>query len=377
MVFGDVRYPYYLGQDCLDRIAWHLGRCDPDRFLVISDETVLGLHGDRFISELSRFAPVTPFGMPAGEGIKTAGALVSHLEGAIAAGASRRSVVVAFGGGVPGNLAGLVAALLFRGLRLAHVPTTTVAAMDSTISLKQAINSSRGKNHIGLYHTPHAVFTDVDLLRTLPERELRSGLCEATKNCLTLRPGSIPQLREVLRSDRRSAETLLWLLEESLRAKTKAMATDANEQRDGLILEYGHTVGHAVEMCDYRRRAADGVSHGEAVAIGMRAAARVAASVGEMNGADVDLHDELVAALGGPFGIPGGIEVDDVMAVVRADNKRGYLNVRAGETAMVLLRRPGDPLGTAGCPLTAVDEQVVADAVQALMTADQPEGARL
>jgi 3-dehydroquinate synthetase len=373
VALGDVQYRYHFGWDCLDRIAWHLGRYDTDRFLVISDETVLGLHGDGLVGELSRYAPVTTFGMPPGEDIKSPGALVTHLEGAIAAGASRRSIVVAFGGGAPGNLAGLVAGLLYRGLRLVHVPTTTVAAMDSTISLKQAVNSSLGKNHIGMYHVPHAVFTDVELLRTLPERELRSGLCEGTKNCLAIRPGSIPRMREVLDGDRDSAEALLWLLEESIKAKTQVMAGDAKEQAEGLVLEYGHTVGHAVELCDYRRRGADGLSHGEAIAIGMRAAARISTAGGEMDPGDVVLHDELVAALGGPFDIPCGIAVEDVMAVVRADNKRGYLDLAVDEAAMVLLREPGRPLGVRGCPLVAVHQEVVADVVSALL-ATAPEG---
>jgi 3-dehydroquinate synthase/2-deoxy-scyllo-inosose synthase len=375
VAFGDVRYPYHLGQDCLDRIAWHLGALDTDRFLVVSDETVLGLHGDRLVAELSRYAPVTTFGQRPGEELKSLTALSAHLDGAIAAGASRRSVVVAFGGGVPGNLAGLMAGLLYRGVRLAHVPTTTVAAMDSTLSLKQAVNSSRGKNHIGMYHVPCGVFTDVDLLRTLPGRELRSGLGEGTKNCLAIRPSSISRMLQVLGGNRGSADSLLWLLDESLQAKTQVMAADAKEQSGGLVLEYGHTVGHAVELCDHRRRGAAGVSHGEAVAIGMRAAARVSAALGVLSEADVALHDTLVAALGGPYDIPAGLELDELMHVVLADNKRGYLDLAAHEVAMVLLAEPGRPLCSQSQPLVPVHRDVVADAIRALLPAT-PGGTR-
>jgi 3-dehydroquinate synthetase len=376
VTFGDIRYPYYLGRDCLDRIAWHLGALDTDRFLVISDETVLGLHGDRLVAELSRYAPVTTFGQPPGEELKSLTALATHLDGAIAAGASRRSVVVAFGGGVPGNLAGLLAGLLFRGVRLAHVPTSTVAAMDSTLSLKQAVNSSRGKNHIGMYHVPCGVFTDVDLLRTLPERQLRSGLGEGVKNCLAIRPAAIPRMLSVLSDDRASAESLLWLLDESLKAKTQVMAADAKEQSSGLVLEYGHTVGHAVELCDHRRRGVAGVSHGEAVAIGMRAAARISAALGGLSAGDVARHDQLVAALGGPYDIPAGLELDELLQVILADNKRGYLSLTEDEVAMVLLAEPGRPLTTQGQPLVAVHRDLVADAIRSLLSVSTSGKAR-
>jgi 3-dehydroquinate synthase/2-deoxy-scyllo-inosose synthase len=145
------------------------------------------------------------------------------------------------------------------------------------------------------------------------------------------------------------------------------MAADAKEQAGGLVLEYGHTVGHAVELCDHRRRGTAGVSHGEAVAMGMRAAARISAVLGQMSATDVALHDELVAALGGPYDIPAGIGLDELMGVILADNKRGYLDLAAHEVAMVLLAAPGRPLSSQGQPLVAVHRDVVAEAVRSLL----------
>lgn len=364
--FGAIRYPYHLGYDCIDRIAWNLGRYGTDRFLVVSDDTVMALHSEPLLTELTRYAPAEPLSLPAGEEIKTLTMLTGHLERAVELGASRRSVVVGFGGGVPGNLAGLVAGLLFRGVRLVHIPTTTVAAMDSTISLKQAVNGRRGKNHFGLYHAPEAVFTDVKLLQTLPERDIRSGLCEATKNCLAIRPEAIPALRAVLAAGTcNNAEALLWLLEESLAAKTLVTASDAKEQGTGLVLEYGHTVGHAIEICDHRRRRAAGISHGESVAIGMRAAARVSAAMGGLTADGVALHDDLISALGVPVHRPSDVAISDVMTAVRADNKRGYIELTDAQAAMVLLREPGVVLGDPGIPLSPVDlgllEAVIAE----------------
>ena len=370
VVLGEARYRYHFGADCVDRIAWHLGQYNTDRFLVVSDENVLGLHGETLLPELAKYAPVEVMGSPAGERMKGLQALVTHLERAIESGATRRSVVVAFGGGVPGNLAGLVAGLLFRGVRFVHVPTTTVAAMDSTISLKQAVNSARGKNQFGLYHSPHAVFTDVKLMQTLPQAELRSGLGEMIKNCLAISPQAIPGLRGVLRSGEwNSVDALLWLLAESLAAKCRVMRADTKEQRSGLILEYGHTVGHALELCDHRLRGPAGISHGEAVAIGLRVAARVSAALGAMSVDGVLLHDDLVATLG-VGGIPPGISAEDVLAVVRSDNKRGYLNVADGQAPMVLLRAPGIPLGREDLPLVPVDVDLIGRCVEATINGE-------
>lgn len=375
VTMGDTHYPYYLGYDCVEGIVEALGNYRTDRFLVVTDDTVHGLHGDGLVRGLGRYAPVTVLSAPAGEAMKSQSRLCSHLERAIADGASRRSVVVAFGGGVPGNLAGLTAALLFRGIRLVHVPTTTVAAMDSVISLKQAINGSRGKNLIGTYHAPVAVYSDVRFLQTLPDSELRSGLCEATKNCLAVRPSAAHDLRQVLAGgDLASASVLMWLLQESLAAKSAVMIDDPKEQRRGLVLEYGHTVGHAIELCDQRMRGHAGVSHGHAVAIGMAVAARISAAV---SGADlVSLHDELLALLDVPVRIPPGLSASDILDVVRTDNKRGYLNIAPDQAAMVLLRELGRPFGTPDCPLVAVPLDSVHDVVSELIAhAASPVGA--
>lgn len=367
VTLGDVSYPYHFGVDCLDRIVAELAKYEADRFLVVTDDTVLSLHGERLLAGLRSHAPVELLSLPPGDGMKSLSHLGAHLERAIGGGASRRSVVVAFGGGVPGNLAGVVASLLFRGVRLVHVPTTTVAAMDSVISLKQAINSSHGKNHIGTYRAPEAVYLDVRLLQTLPTRQLRSGLCEAVKNCLAIRPQTLPEMRRRLADGAFTApETLLWLLDESLTAKCSVTAEDAYEQRSGLVLEYGHTVGHAVEARDQRRRGAEGVSHGEAVMLGMLAASHIARRLGWLDDAAVDVHRELAEQLGAPTTVPTGLTVEEIMDVVRVDNKRGYLPVSDEEAAMVLLRKFGEPVGSRELPLTAVPLEVVKGAVVAL-----------
>jgi 3-dehydroquinate synthase/2-deoxy-scyllo-inosose synthase len=370
VVLGNVRYPYFFGFDCADRIAWQLGQLESDGFVVVTDDTVLKLHGETLLPELAKYAPVMELSQPPGEDIKTLRSLSLNLERAVEWGATRASVVVAFGGGVPGNLAGLMAGLLYRGVRLVHVPTTTVAAMDSTISLKQAVNSGHGKNHFGLYHAPKAVLTDVRFMQTLPEREVRSGLGEAAKNCLAIRPVALPALREMLAAgSSTSAESLLWLLDESLRAKTTITLDDPREQASGLALEYGHTVGHALEIYHHRTPNVDGLSHGEAVALGMKVASRVAASLGYLDDSVVGLHDELVSALGGPTELAQSSDLDAIMEVVKADNKRGYLTLDSSQAAMVLLRDLGKPAGQRELPLVPVGLTMVREAVTSLVSA--------
>lgn len=366
---GGISYPYYFGYDCLAHLAEMLAGFRPDLILLVTDNTVFELHGAALLDRLAPLVPVEVLSTPAGEGTKSTPVLMAHLERAMTAGASRRSMVVSFGGGVPGNLAGLIASLLYRGVRLVHIPTTTMAAMDSTISLKQAINSAKGKNHIGTYHVPVCVMADVKLMQTLPDREIRSGLSEAIKNCFAILPEDIAEMRAFLASGQfTSPRALLWLLDRAIHAKTSVTTGDAREQQRGLILEYGHTVGHAIEMCDYRLKGVEGISHGEAVALGMLAAAQISSIGYGLPEEAVYLHRELlVDLLGAPATLPEGVTTEQVLQQVMADNKRGYLDVTQDEVAMVLLRNLGEPAGMESRPLVAVPLALVRESVDNLV----------
>jgi 3-dehydroquinate synthetase len=364
---GEIEYPYHYGYGCIDLMTRDLAAFDADRFIVVTDDTVCALHGEALLPRLATLAPVEVFSQRPGETMKSLDHLVGLIERALAAGATRRSVVIGFGGGVPGNLAGVLAGLLFRGVRLVHIPTTTLAAMDSVLSLKQAINSTRGKNHIGIYYPPTAVYTDVRMLQTLPDRELRSGLCESAKNCLAIRPASVPALREVLaRGELSSAESLLWLLDDSIRAKSAVTARDAHEQRSGLVLEYGHTTGHALELMLNRRRWDRPISHGEAIAFGMVAAARLARRRDWLTDDETALHEEIAGALGAPLWLPPGLEVDELLAVMSNDNKRGYLQPVPGMVPFVLLKGLGQPAGGPDLPLVPVSLDEVGEVLTSL-----------
>ncbi|MCP2261346.1 3-dehydroquinate synthase [Streptoalloteichus tenebrarius] len=359
IAMGDVRFPYRLGTSCVDEIVDRLADLDASRYLVVADTTVAGLYGHDLVRRIRGTAgPADLLLHQGGEEHKGLGTLTELVESALRLGADRRSVVVALGGGITGNIAGLMAALMFRGIRLVHVPTTIVAMLDSVLSLKQAVNSSVGKNLVGTFYQPVEVLADTEFLRTLSRREIRSGLCEVVKNALAIRPSMIDRLAGLLPLDERyDDEAMRWIIDESIAAKAQVTENDVHERGQGLVLEYGHTVGHALE------HAARGeVSHGAAVGLGMLAEAEIARRLGLAGDDMVQLHRELIGRVGIDLEFPSHVSADDVRFRLRYDNKRGYLSDAGDGYVIVLLKAPGVPLQSEGLPLTVADPAVV-DAV--------------
>jgi len=267
---------------------------------------------------------------------------------------------------VTGNIAGLMAALMFRGIRLVHVPTSLIAMLDSVYSLKQAINASVGKNLVGTFYAPEEVLADTSVLRTLPQREMISGMCEVVKNALAIRPQMTELLRGGLRADSEyDDEFLRPVIVESLAAKKMVVAEDRQESRAGMVLEYGHTVGHALEYT-----ALGALSHGEAVGLGMIVAAEASHRLGHLDEATLKLHRELLAKAGAMCTVPAGIDLDEVAHRLRFDNKRGYLGLTGDAYAMVLLRTQGEPLWTDDRPLVEVPGPLVREVLAELATTD-------
>lgn len=360
--FDGLQVPLLVAHHAAQLFAAEVMRLEPDRILLITDQNVMRLHGSGLPRRLNEVAPVETVTLIPGEGAKTLPVLGATLDRAVAGGISRRSVVVAFGGGVVGNVAGTVAGMLYRGIRLVHCPTTLLAMHDSVISLKQAINSPRGKNLFGCFLAPSLILIDPALLETLPGREWRSGLCEAIKNALAARPAMIARLERELRPELGlDGQTAEWIIRESIAAKVELMREDRHEKAAALRFEYGHTVGHAIEFADGRRRGGAGISHGEAVGLGMLAAAAVASRLGYLSQDHVDLHRMLLERAGAPLVWPEGLDSAAVAGLIARDNKRGYLACGADEAPMILLRRPGEPVGDPAFPLTAVPLRTIDD----------------
>jgi len=243
------------------------------RAAVVTNPTVNALYGDTVQRSLTSAGyAVTLIEMPDGEEFKNSATLNSVYDALIEAGLDRRSFIVALGGGVAGDLAGFAAATFLRGIPFIQVPTTLLAQVDSSVGGKTAIDHPRGKNLIGAFYQPLLVLVDVETLATLPQREYRAGLAEVVKYGIALDGAFFGYLE-------RNAEALLAMERECLMAvirrccELKAQVVELDEKETGPreALNYGHTLGHALEtLAGYRS-----LVHGEAVAIGMALAARI------------------------------------------------------------------------------------------------------
>ncbi len=369
LTFGDAEVPYLYGADCGDELAGavvdRLG--DVDAVLFVVDDRATG-HAAGITASMASSTRVETLVVSAVERHKTLGSVQSIMEHAVDRGLTRRSAIVAMGGGTVGNVAGLAASLLFRGIRLVHLPTTPVAAFDATISLKQAVNLSAGKNLCGTYFAPSLVACDLGWLTTVPRPDLLSGLAEMVKNVLVTAPGLEGKLTGAIGMlAQRPQQALLQLLELGIEAKAPYLRADPHERRSALVFEYGHTAGHAIEFLR-----GGTVSHGEAVAWGMLAAAEVGRRLYGLSAADVETHHRLIALLDlpDPAGRAGQLDRSALRGVLAADNKRGYGPCAPDEVLMVVLGAIGRPLAVPGRPpLVAVPIAVLLAAMETVTRA--------
>jgi len=236
--------------------------------------------------------------MPDGERAKRLAELEKLAERLVKHGADRHSVILALGGGVVGDVGGFLASIYMRGLPVVQVPTTLLAQVDSAIGGKTGVNLRSGKNLLGAFHQPLSVVVDPEVLSTLPKREYRSGLFEAMKYGVIRNPKifeTMEQRREVLKRD---PELLEWLIAECIRVKAEVVSSDERESGERRILNFGHTIGHALEA----ETGYNELLHGEAVGWGMIAAARI----GEEAGVTDQLTSSRIRAVVNAYGpLPG------------------------------------------------------------------------
>lgn len=362
LVFGDVTYTHSIrsGPTARDDLASRIAGLDADACILVTSEGIPDVLLRYAYHCLGKFSGgVIPVSVPAGEKHKNLQAIDRMVDTAIAKGATRRSVVVAFGGGLAGNMAGLLAALLYRGIRLVHVPTTLLAAADSTPSLKQAVNSAAGKNHLGTFKAPEFVWTSTEFFQFLPPAEIRSALGEVIKAAIAIAPDQIPALQDVLRPDADYKDgELAWFADLCLEAKQRVMRHDPYEKGPALALEYGHTTGHMLELVH-------GMPHGLAISVGGLVAARAAEMLGVLEGPSIrELHTALLHAAGAPVTVPPGTPDGRILGILARDSKRGYLKPLDKHVDMVLLDGLGQVHCTGGLPITQVPEAVVLQAIR-------------
>ena len=307
--------PIWIGDGISGRLGAMLDEQDIGaRRLVVSNPVVWRLHGERIVRALG---PLEPILIPDGERYKNLQSVSKVYEALIRAGADRGSVIVAVGGGVLGDTAGFAAATFLRGIPVIQVPTTLLAQVDSAIGGKVGVNHALGKNLIGAFHQPAAVLIDPSLLTTLPRREFRSGLYEVVKYGVIASPDLFERLlRKTKAIFAKDPAVIVPAIVESCRIKADVVSQDEREGGVRRILNYGHTVGHAIESVTRYRR----FRHGEAIAYGMLAAADLAVA----RGALADVHRQAIAkviAQLGPLPSILDLRIADVLEVVRRDKK--------------------------------------------------------
>jgi 3-dehydroquinate synthase len=325
---GARAYDVVVGADVLDTIGARLvalgfgGRCG----LVTSDR-VGALYRARVERSLV-LAGLTPVvvEVPDGEQHKTLATLGRVFDALLGAGVDRGTVVVALGGGVIGDLTGFAAATLLRGLPVVQVPTTLLAQVDAAIGGKTAVDHPVGKNLIGAFHQPRLVLADVGALATLPRRELVAGLAEVVKYGVI----GDAALFASIEADPTALVTvdptaLVPIVAACARQKAAVVAADEREERgERAVLNFGHTVAHALEtVTGYGR-----FLHGEAVAIGMVAAARVSHALGVCSAATVERIGALLGRLGLPVAVPADVAPASLGTAMRADKKSAGGRIR-------------------------------------------------
>ncbi len=318
----------------------------PGQAFLISDENVYPRHGEAIMASLADagFAPSARI-VPATEASKSL-AVASDLFAWLAeCGAERRDVVIALGGGLVGDLAGFVAATYLRGVAIVQVPTTLLAQVDSAIGGKTAVNLPVGKNLVGAWHAPHTIVVDPVLLATLSRREISAGWVETLKHALIMDP-------DLLEIVEREADALLRLdldvttevVRLSGNLKVSVVAEDPFERGRRIILNYGHTIGHALEAAAGYGR----LLHGEAVAIGIHAVALLAERMGA-SPADLRLRQTELLQRYGLELVARDVDPALVRSAMRLDKK-----VSARLQRWVLLERVGGPIVRSDIPEEAV-----------------------
>jgi len=233
--------------------------------------------------------------MPDGERHKNIATLEALAEKLTRAGADRNAVILAFGGGVVGDVAGMLASIYMRGVDVVQIPTTVLAQVDASIGGKTGVNLRTGKNLLGTFHQPLAVLIDPSVLTTLPEREFQAGLYESLKCGVIGNPELFRRLERIqVKALRKDAAALQWVIAESVRLKAEVVSADEREGGLRRILNFGHTIGHALEAeSNYRR-----FLHGEAVAWGMIGATHIAAATGRLDGKTASQITDAILTLG-------------------------------------------------------------------------------
>ncbi|MBW4481949.1 MAG: 3-dehydroquinate synthase [Tildeniella torsiva UHER 1998/13D] len=321
------------------------------KLLLVSNPAIFKRYGDRALASLTQsgYAVETCL-LPAGERYKTLSSLQKIYDAALDFYLERKSAMVALGGGVIGDMTGFAAATWLRGVSVVQVPTSLLAMVDASIGGKTGVNHPRGKNLIGAFHQPRLVMIDPTVLKTLPVREFRAGMAEVIKYGVIWDRDLFETLEAAPRLDQYrylGDELLHTILTRSCQAKADVVSQDEREAGLRAILNYGHTIGHAVEsLMNYR-----GVNHGEAVAIGMVAVGKIATARNYWTADEETRQLKLIEKAGLPTQIPAQLAAKDIISLLQGDKK-----VEDGQVRFVM----PDGLGAAKVTGDITRQQILA-----------------
>jgi 3-dehydroquinate synthase len=338
------RYPVVVEAGALASLPARLGELGlGGACWLAADAAVAGSFGAELAARLQAAGRVVhTIAVPSGEASKSQPGLWRLYDWLIGGAVERRDVVLALGGGVVGDLAGYAAASVLRGVAVVQLPTTLLAMVDSAVGGKTGINHPLGKNLIGAFHQPRLVLADTDTLATLPARELRAGMAEVIKHGVIRDRGLFEDLEQLAAergwaggpeggpfpgwdaADAALVARLTAVIRRAVAVKVEVVSVDEFERGERITLNYGHTVGHAVEaLMGYGP-----LLHGEAVAIGMDCAARIAAGLGICGDDLVARQRRLLAAYGLPTALPPGLDPEAILAATLRDKKVQAKRVR-------------------------------------------------
>ncbi len=316
------------------------------KVMVVSNPVIFRHYGERAIASLTSAGfDVSSCTIPAGERYKTPATVQKIYDAALENRLERSSTLVALGGGVIGDMTGFAAATWLRGINFVQVPTTLLAMVDASIGGKTGVNHPQGKNLIGAFYQPRLVLIDPEVLNTLPAREFRAGMAEVIKYGVIWDAQLFEQMDESKRLDQMrylNPDLLSTILSRSCQAKADVVSKDEKEANLRAILNYGHTIGHAVEsLTGYRL-----INHGEGVAIGMVAAGKLAVELQMWQQEDAARQDALIQKTGLPTQLPAGLDNQAIIDALQTDKK-----VKDGEVRFVLpsqigLVKPTEPTVT-------------------------------
>ncbi|MBD2130923.1 3-dehydroquinate synthase [Sphaerospermopsis sp. FACHB-1094] len=319
------------------------------KVLLVSNPMIFKHYGERAIASLKNAGfDVVHYNLPPGERYKTLNSIQKIYDVALEHRLERSSTMVALGGGVVGDMTGFAAATWLRGINVVQVPTSLLAMVDSSVGGKTGVNHPQGKNLIGAFHQPSLVLIDPEVLKTLPAAEFRAGMAEVIKYGVIWDAELFTQLEASKHLDQLryvKSDLINYILTHSCQAKADVVSQDEKESGLRAILNYGHTIGHAVEsLTNYRL-----LKHGEAVGIGMIAAGEIAVKLGLWQKADTERQNALIKKAGLPTKLPAGLDIAAIIDALQLDKK-----VKSGKVQFVLPTQIGAVIVTDEVPTDTI-----------------------